>query len=49
MTAIVGARLLDCKEHFSPRYLIQVLDEIRVMLPSHDKGVYGNGCGQLTY
>ena len=38
MTTTIGAQLSDWEEHSSPRYLIQVLNKIRVMLPSHEWG-----------
>ena len=37
MTINMGAQLSDREEHSSPRQIIQVLNDIRVMLPSHDE------------
>ena len=49
MTTTIGARLLNSEGNFSPRYLIPVLNEIGVILPSYDEGIHANGCGPLIY
>ena len=39
MTTKMGAQLSDREEHSFLRQVIQVLNDIRVMLPSHDEFV----------